>query len=251
MKLLIILLFIPVFVGGGDLKKFVPEFNFKMPPKVNAIEAVQTFTDIVNDVEMELCWDNPTTAGNLVVISITLLTAARTVTGITDDGGNTYVVGSNVDNTIRIYQAYGVQSSSANCVMVSLSGSAQFRVGQDEYSGLASTNAAVYDQRATGTGSGTAMATSTLTPSCTGILIVASGGVSGGFTTWTAGSGYTNFSAAGTSAYLQSQYKLSGAATETAEWTLGASRTWAEIVTSYKTSAPCGGTNYSKFFFKP
>lgn len=251
MKLLIILLFIPVFVGGGDLKKFVPEFNFKMPPKVTAIAAVQTTNDVNTGSDLELCWDSPTTIGTLVIVHIVLSTTARTVTSVEDDGGNTYIIGTAIDNTCRVYQAYGIQDNSANCVIVGLSGLTNFRVGIDEYSGLAATNAAVYDQRSTGTGTGTAMAASTLTPSCTGILIVATGGTGGGTSTWTEGSGFTNFCGAGATTTIQSEYKLSGAATETAPWTLGTSRAWAEIVTSYKTSAPCGGINYSKFFFKP
>lgn len=181
---------------------------------------------------------SPATQGNLVVVHVRIVGTAS-VTSVTDDKGNTYVIGSALGLPTAnqsLYQAYGVQvTGGATTITVTLSTSIAVRLGADEYSGTAASNAAVADQSSTGTGSGSSLAVSSFSPSATGLLIVACGNIAAS-PTWTAGSGYVLASGSGSVA-MRSQYKLSGAASETAPMTTSLSTEWAEIARSYKLAA--------------
>lgn len=172
---------------------------------------------------------------NLVVAHVVVL-VGETCTGVTDDKGNTYVLsaGVTIGANRTVYQAYGVQVvSGATTITASFSASTVTKIlGADEFSGGATSNAAIFDTETTGTGSSTAVAASTLTPAATGELLVASMVVMVA-TTWTAGTSYTMGAGNGTAA-MRSEYRLSGAASETAPATLGASRVWGTILHAYK-----------------
>lgn len=170
---------------------------------------------------------------NLLVVHVGVV-FGETCTGVTDDKGNTYVLSTAVTiaGARLIYQAYAVQAiAGATLYTASFSGSTVAKIiGAEEYSGGATSNAAVFDAQTTGTGVGTAVAASTLTAAATGELMVSTMGVSVA-TAYTAGTGYTLASGG---SILHSQYKLSGGATETAPATLGGSRTWATLLNAYK-----------------
>lgn len=229
-KLLFLLLFIPLFSIG--------QFT-----QVNTSTQASGSTATLNITV------TATTQNNLVVVHIKLASTSRTVNSVTDNVGNTYVVGSNLDNgsTNRLYQAYGVQvTGGATTITVNLSSSTNIRAGADEYSGGKTTNATVFDATQTGTGNSTSLSTATLTNASTGELIVSTGGLTTA-ANWTQGSGYTLYNGTG-SVTLRSQYKLSGASTETAPCTIdGSAQAWTEIVRSYipNTVAP---TNKGSMF---
>lgn len=161
-----------------------------------------------------------TTKGNLVVVGIDMDDQVATLTSVTDNatgGSNTYVLSSAVDfSGKRMYVAYGVQiNGGATSITTAYSGATAFtRVGVDEYSGNASTNALVFDRASSGTGGGTSISVSSFTPAQDGNLIVAWGMINN-FLVWTAGSGYTLFNGPNPE-QLKSQYKLYSRGAETA-----------------------------------
>lgn len=214
-----------------------------------AFALVQSPTQVVTTATSISITTAATGAGNLVVVYVRLSSNADTCTSVTDNVGNTYVLGTAVDNTIRQYVAYGVQvTGGATSITANFSGATvAHRIGVDEFSGGASTNAAVYDTTTSGTGTtGTSLAASTLTPSATGNLIVSIGTCTPA-KTWTAGSGYTLSSGTG-SGLMRSQYKLSGGASETAPMTISSAGTaWIEIAVSFK---PASSSTPNSGFFR-
>lgn len=187
-----------------------------------------------------------TGAGNLVVVHCKIGGTSESLTSVTDTNGNTFVVLSPVtdpSNTYRLFQAYGVQvvGGSTN-IQLSFSGAvAAKRAGCDEYSGGAASNAAVFDASTTGSGTGTSLSASTLSPAASGELIVASL-ASKNARTWTAGTDYTIYNGSG-SITVRSQYRLSGTASETGPASIDSSDDWAEILTAFKPPA-AGGTTW-------
>lgn len=170
---------------------------------------------------------------NLVVVHIRIASTVETVTSITDNVGNTYVIGTGlIGGTTTQYQGYGVQVvGAATTITVNFSSSVSFRIGADEYSGGAITNATVIDQSATATGTGTSMSLS-LSPSTGGKLIVATVQTAA-IGTFSAGTNYTLSLNSGTAQTLVSMYRLSGSTSETAPATNTQSGAWSEMARSY------------------
>lgn len=199
-----------------------------------AFALVQAVTQITGTAQNPILTITSTGAGNVVIVHIAFANGIATVSSVTDNASNTYATGSVFRSGVNsAYQAYGVQVSGGNTqVTINFSTSVSYVIYAEEYSGGASTNAAINDNSTTGTGSSTSLAVSTLTTAATGELIVSTGGVASN-RTWTQGSGFTlNGSGARTSS---SQYKLSGAASETAPMTIsGSNTTWIEIARAYK-----------------
>lgn len=176
-----------------------------------------------------------TTLNNIVVVHIKIGDTTETCTSVTDDKGNVYTLSAAKSNTIRLYQAYGVQTvSGATSITVNFSSNvAGKRCGADEYSGTNTSNATAFDGTGTGSGNGTALAIGTLTPTATTELIVSTIAQDGTGMSWTAGTNYTLYN--GTNPIgLRSQYRLSGAATETAPATSDTIADWAEITSAFK-----------------
>jgi len=225
------------------------------PERVTAFAAVQTAQNTGFSVSSRVITVSSTTQNNLVVVTIAIFGTTRTLSSVTDNAGNTYELGSAVDNTNRLYQAYGVQTTGgATSITVTISGSATtLACIADEYSGFAAgnTNTTVNDGRQTGTGTGTSLSVSTLTPTATGRLIVASGIRMADGNTFTAGTDYTEYGNS-TGVYAASEYRLSSASTETAPFTISSSGTWCEIANAFKDD-PAAPTNTGGFFnfFKP
>ncbi len=181
---------------------------------------------------------SPTTANNLVVVH-TLIPAGVTVTSITDDKGNAYVVGSAVLNNNSSYQAwqsYGVQTTGGTTsitVNFSASSATVKSTGAEEYSGGETTNAAIIDVRGSASATATSITSSTITPAAAGELIVCTGGVNAS-RTWTAGTGYTLYLGTNPN-QLIAQYKLSGTTSEAPSMSIsGAGARIFIIAQSYK-----------------
>lgn len=179
-----------------------------------------------------------TTQGNLVV---GFLKGPQTVTlsNVIDDMGNTYVISTAKDSstTLRLYQFYGIQVTGGSTnVICTITGTGNCRGGADEFSGNGTTNSSAFDVTATGSGTGTAIATSALTPTATGELIVSSFAQPNA-ATYTAGASYTLYSGTNPVSSRQ-EYRLSGGASETAPVTSDTSQDWAEIATAFKGSTP-------------
>jgi len=137
---------------------------------------------------------------NLVVVTVIVQGGSDTLLTLTDNQGNPYVITTNVVNNFRIYQCYGVQlTSGTTSVTATFSGSvANHRIQASEFSGFgaSATNANVYDNTSTGTGSpGTSSSASvtSFAPSASGNLVVASYTIDnqGSVPGWVAGTNYT------------------------------------------------------------
>lgn len=183
-----------------------------------------------------------TTAGNILCVAVVVTgngSSIETCSSVTDDKGNTYALIGPVVVTLQsnTYLAYGVQvTGGATTITAHFSGSSfAKRMHADEYNssvGALVSNAAAFDVSTTGTGTSTTPAVSTLTPAATGELIVAVLRPQTS-STQTAGTGYTKYGGV-VNGSLNTEYKLSGAATETAPWTLASSAAWAEIAAAFK-----------------
>lgn len=208
-----------------------------------AVQTTGNSDNLVNSVAVTM---TSTGINNLVIIGIYLNNnITTTVTSVTDDKGNTYVVSAALDNSsgflpYRVYQAYGVQvTGGVTTVTVNLSNSLvnNILVIADEYSGGKTTNATVFNSSTTGQGTGTSLSVSTLTATTGGLIVafICRDPTSSG--TLAAGTGYTiygyNPSEGSGASRSRTQYKLSGAATETAPANLDASGSWSEIATAF------------------
>lgn len=208
-----------------------------------AAAAVQTATQGTGGgASIGVTFSSPTVQGNLVVLPIRIAGASDTCTGVTDDKGNSYVlIGPVTNGSNRLYQAYGVQVvGGVTALTVSFSGASNAkRCGADEYSGCASSNAAVIDQTNSNTGTSTAPAC-TLSPSAAGKLVVMALGVPTA-PTWTIDSNYTRYSGVGVVTTI-SQYRLSGTASESVtDGISGGAQGWITILTSFNLAAPAQG----------
>lgn len=174
---------------------------------------------------------------NLVIAHVRIASTTETVTSVTDNVGNTYVVGTGLTSgTVTQYQVYGVQiTGGATTLTVNFSGSVSFRIGADEYSGAATSNATVVDQSATNTATGTTM-NLTLNPSAGGKLVVVTLQTAS-IGTFTAGTNYTLYLNSGSAQTLVSMYRLSSSTSETCPATNSTSGTWSEMARSYNPSA--------------
>jgi hypothetical protein len=200
-----------------------------------AWSAIQTATQVTGNTTTANLTLTSTTAGNLVVVYGRCL-SSETLNSVTDSAGNTYAIIGPITNSTRFYMAYGVQTTGGTTtVTLTFSAAGSKRTGADEYhssNGSLASNAAAFDATTSGTGTGTAAATSTLTPAATGELIIGATAV-GVAATMTAGTGFTAYSGGGSTA-VTSEYKLSGAATETAPMTISTSAAWVDIAAAFK-----------------
>lgn len=196
-----------------------------------------------------------TGSGNLVVGFAKLSDASHTLTSITDDKGNTYAtVGpiTSSNNAVRVYMVYGVQTTPGATVLTftSTGNTGTFRCGADEFSGGASSNAAVFDVSATATAQnvgGTPDPSLTLSPSASGKLIWSGVAANSAFVA-TAGSGFTRSNGGASSLGGHSQYKLSGTTSETAPMTGTVSGSyWCEVAGSFN---PASGVTVNAGFFR-
>lgn len=208
------------------------------PPAFAAFSAIQTATQATGTGSSVAITTSATTQWSLVTVYAKLADNTETLTSITDDKSNSYTILTVLDNggANRIYMGYGIQTTGGTTAITCnfSSNVASKRCGADEYGGFSAsvTNASVFDTSTTGASTGTALAVSTLTPAATGELIVGVGSLASA-TTWTAGSGFTIYNGSG-SVSMRSEYKLSGAATETADFTIAVSKNWAEIAAAFK-----------------
>lgn len=200
-----------------------------------AFAHVQASTTVAGSGTSAVISLSGTGAGNLVVVHVYMGSTTQTVSSITDDAGNTYVVGSRQNasgGTHSATQGYGVQTSGgATTITVNFSGSVSHEVGADEFSGGATSNVAVFDETLSAANSGTALAVATLTPTQAGNLVVATL-VTGSARNFTAGADYT-LSLPATGVQVCSQYRLSATTSETAPATISSSTVWMEWATSF------------------
>lgn len=173
---------------------------------------------------------------NLVVVGIKLIVQNITVVSVVDSAGNTYAAAAGpIDSStnVRGYMYYGVQTTAgATTVTVTVSGAATFRCFVSEFSGGATSNAAVFDKVATNTGSGVT-ASVTLSPSAPGNLIVANIGPNPSISSHTLTN--ANYTASIISTSVQ-YYRLSSTTSETAPVDFLPSAPWNLIASSFKPS---------------
>ena len=170
---------------------------------------------------------------NLIIVNIYIPNVTATVTSIADSAnpyGNSYTLGSPLDNAARLYQAYGIQTvSGITSITVVFSATDTYRVSVNEFS---ATGKISYDKRSTGSSStGTAVSVTTFSPVVSDELIISTGYFSVYYGTWTAGSGYTKYTNDNT---LVSQYRLAGTTSETSPATLSGNGYWSEIAQAFR-----------------
>jgi hypothetical protein len=174
-----------------------------------------------------------TTLGNLIVVCIGE-SAARTLTSVTDDKGNTYTLGNQATNTNTgaIIASARDAVGGVTVITIDISGAATCHVDVLEFSGVKSSGT-YRDVNSNGSAaSGTAVANTSFTPTA-GALIVAVG-AAGGLRTWTKDAAYTKGSTDSGSLRSQSQYLLSASGgAETAPQTINSTSSWATAVESY------------------
>jgi len=176
-----------------------------------------------------------TTQGNLLVVSFDIGSATATITSVTDNQGNSYGLSiANVGDTM--WQYHGVQvTGGVTTVTVTLGSSTGLTAYIEEFSGGASTNAAVFDKASSGTGTGTSGAVTSQTPADDGSLVAVFITFADTVTGVTAGANYTLtqtvFNAAG-------EYRLSSSGAETSPITWTTSRAWKEVAGVYKVLPP-------------
>lgn len=221
----------PVALAGG--------FTFNAGSS-SSFAQVQTGTQVTGaSGTLALTMTSATTLNN-IVIGFVKGGQSNTLSSVTDDKGNTYVITSAVDSstTVRLYQFYGVQTTAGATVLTATFNAAgqTWRMGADEFSGNGTSNASAFDKTSTGSGTGTALAVTSFSPTATGELIVAAG-AGNGAATYTAGASYTLYS--GTNPITsRTEYRLSSAASETAPITSNVSQAWSEIASAFKGSSP-------------
>lgn len=176
-----------------------------------------------------------TASNNMVVVHIGMRDLNETCTSVTDDKGNSYTLLGPIDQAtnVRLYTAYGRQTvSGVTSITGNFSGSTSSKgICAEEYHTDVSGQVLTFDASTIGQGASDPIAVSTLTPAGTGELVVASVQNSGSVT-FTAGAGFTSNN--GASVFVNSEYKLSGAATETAPWTTSGTGNWAERAIAFK-----------------
>lgn len=198
-----------------------------------AFAPVQTGTQATTTTTTRIITLSATGVGNLVTGYAKANGNTVTLTGVTDDVGNTYVVSAAVDSgtTNRLFMAYGVQvtgGATAITFTFSNSGSVAVRCGADEFSGNNSTNATTFDVSSSGSGNSSTPSVTTFTPAANGELIYAVAGHQlGTGATWTAGTGYTLYGGPNPGS-THSEYRLSGTTSETAPFTMNNSNLWTE-----------------------
>jgi len=251
MKLLLIFILCSAFIAFKPDR--IAESIVRRPEKVTAA-AVQTTNgfDFASTTSTIITYNSNTSVGSIVVIAV-LINSGQTVTSVTDDASNSFTIGSSVTSSDgkRIYLAWAYQDNGAAEAYIDFSASTSGVCMMDEYSGFTGlTTASVSDGTTTGSGTGTNLSVSTLTPSAAGKLIVSAGHSSNGILS--SGSGFTLYgegSAGGL--YIQTQYKLVGAATETCPMTSAGSGDWAEIARAFTGPEVTGNTGGFFNFFKP
>lgn len=188
---------------------------------------------IATTASLTLVWPTPTTTNNLVVFHLKVASTIS-ITGLTDSAGNLYVTGSprsfpTVAPNTRVYQCYGIQTSPATNIKVTVNASTNLFTLADEFSGGEITNNTIFDSFSQGSGSGTAGSASLLVPSATGKLIVGTCGIFN-IATITAGNGYT---ITGTGTRIRGQYKLSGSTSETGSYGISTPQAYGTILRAY------------------
>jgi len=185
-----------------------------------------------------------TPTNSLAIMLINILTDfTNTVTSVTDDKGNTYVVVGPLDKPdTRNYVAYGVHAvGGVTTITVNFSGSASVGyIGADLFSGAYSTNAATIDVSTTEQSVGSSNysnLTSPLVPTVNGNLIYLCL-LSGDDRIMTAGTGFTGYMGDGLSYSLHGQYKLSGTTSESCPASLNGTTQWNVFAFSFKPAPP-------------
>lgn len=184
-------------------------------------------------------------AGSLLTLCVSIPTAGVTLTGVTDDRGNTWAPGPTATNGRPAYLWYAANVAAGDTlVTAAVSGTPEgFHTILAEFSGLATVSP--QDQTATGTGSSAAPATSaTSTTTQANELLVGCIG-SGVGATFVQGTNY-NLLDEFTGQRIHGEYRIvSSAGTYVADGTFSTgSDTWAAMVGTYK--APGGATTVKR-----
>jgi hypothetical protein len=172
----------------------------------------------------------------LLIVHVNILVGlSETITSITDNKGNTYVISSALTQPdSRCYLAYTVDLvGGVTSITVNFSSSVTAVFGVNEFSGGKKTNATVIDGSTSGQSSGYTSNASvpSFTPSADGNLIVCLL-CSGDGRTITPGAGYTQYSSEAFQA-LYSMYKLSSSGSETGPATYSDTTQWSEFLFSF------------------
>lgn len=187
-------------------------------------------------VSLVITLSAPAVANHLIVVNVKTGVGGSSSATVTDNAStpNTYIkaVGPTNNGAFRMYQFYGVQvTGGATQITVTLNSSDSIRVGVNEFSGNALTNALVYDTSTSKSGTGTSGAVDAFSPLGTGELIVAGYGLAAAGTP-AAGTDYTLIT--GSTTNNAEEYRLSSDSSETAPMIWTNSVAWTAVVGAYK-----------------
>lgn len=181
-----------------------------------------------------------TVTGNLLVDVCRYSSGGRTLT--VTDGTNTYALGrehiqtNDSNGTIDVQYSMNITGGASTAVNCHITGaSLTMRASASEFSGVATSNAA--DQVNSAEGSGTTLASGSITPAVDGELLFV-GGFNGIASSYTAGTDFTILtSVPTTSSRLTSEYYIQPtAASHDGTITQTNSSTWAAVIVSFKPS---------------
>lgn len=179
----------------------------------------------------------PLSASNLAILDLKFNAAVTGVT-VVDNLGNTYLntgVAASWGGAAYALQWYGVQLvGGATSITVSWTTATGLGAVVSEYSGLAATNASVFD-KAVAANAYSNVASASIAPSVAGGLVVFGLSVSPGYP-MTASAGYTVTTTAASN-YSEAFYKPSGTTSETPGASLGGTANWAMVAGSYRLPA--------------
>ena len=184
---------------------------------------------------------NPTGLNNLVIVNIKVGSSSVSGLSVTDNAPipNTYsqaiqyAGGNNV-----MYQFYGVQvSPGATHIIITWTSNNSVRAIADEFSGLGTNQATVFDTAVHSNGTGTSSSVSGFSPANNGELISMGLGTTTGISAFVAGTNYvTSTSTVG----LSAEYRLNGTTSETAPASWTTTSAWLEVAGAYKTKSNNG-----------
>lgn len=208
------------------------------PERVNAFSRIQGASNSGTSTNSVSVTVSATSTSNLLVVTVWVV-ATNSITGISDNGSNTYGTAQNfvTAGSYRFAQYYAFQSSSTTSVTVTTSGSTDFVVTAEEFSGFTGTptNAECYDVSNYKTDLLIPMQSNSISPINTSCLIYASSYtdntsqiIGAGFTAGQNGTIYSGD-------YVKNKYKLTSGTSENAPFTgVVDGVSWGVIVTSFK-----------------
>lgn len=174
------------------------------------------------------------TAGNLVVISIRVITSTASITSITDDKGNVYTKAqgpiTNTTSDVQDYQYYGIQIiGGATTIIITFDASVTSSGYASEFNG-----GGPFDKAASATGASGTSGSASISPTNAGELVVGHLDARNTVTGVTASAGYTLHASTNAQAI---EYNLSATTSETPGFSWTNSVVWNILASAFNSTS--------------